>query len=416
MSDAYARVILPAGSPLFEEGEAGRAAYLIVEGGIEIFLRREGGEVRLATRGAGEIVGEMALLDAGPRSASARAASDCSLIPITEDQIRYRTSQLDPILRMFLGVVLARYRDLMPLLNRSGPGSDLAAGTAPVGSNAAIARLMMERDLRRGLEAGELELFFQPIVRLASGSIAGFEALMRWRHPERGLVPPIEFIPVAEESGLIVEITQWALSEVGRVLPEIMRAALHNVAELEGPPFMSVNVSGHDLALVGFPATIADMLARTGLAPESLKIEITESILMHDPAKAAQALELCRESGMGIAIDDFGTGYSSLSYLTNLPITTLKVDRAFVQAMMREPRSRKVVQTILRLADELGIPVVAEGIEAEAEAEALVAMGCAFGQGYLFGRPTPLPETLTLTRAWRRDRRLGPAFPSAARA
>ncbi|HEX8417573.1 MAG TPA: EAL domain-containing protein [Methylobacterium sp.] len=399
MPDSYARVTLPAGSILFEAGETGEAAYLIMEGGLEIFLRRDGREIRLATRGAGEIVGEMALLDSGPRSASARVTAACSLILITEDQIRHRTRQLDPILNMFLGVVLARYRDLLPLVNQAAP-HQASAAPASASTGEAIDRLVMERELRRALNQNELALFFQPIVRLDSGAIAGFEALMRWRHPERGLIPPLEFIPVAEASGLIVELTQWALAEVGRLLPEIMRTALGNVAGLEGPPFLSVNVSGHDLALVGFPATIADMLARTGIAPERLKIEITESILMRDPGRAAEALELCRKSGMGIAIDDFGTGYSSLSYLTTLPITTLKVDRAFVQAMLGEPRSRKVVQTILRLADELGIPVVAEGIEEPAEAEALVAMGCAFGQGYLFGRPVPLAETLALIRGW----------------
>ncbi|KQT18880.1 cyclic nucleotide-binding protein [Methylobacterium sp. Leaf399] len=406
MPDTYARLTLPTGSVLFEEGEVGRAAYLVMDGEIEIFLRREGGEVRLATRGAGEIVGEMALLDAGPRSASARVARDCSLIPVTDDQIQHRIAQLDPILRMCLGVVMARYRDMLAMVNRTTlphpePSRAAAPADQPVHSTqmqAAIGQLVMERELRRALDEGELVLFFQPIVRLDSGRFAGFEALMRWRHPERGLIPPLAFIPVAEASGLIVEITRWALAEVGRVMPEIMLAALQNPQAVEGVPFVSVNVSGHDLALISFPAMVAEMLATSGMAPESLKLEITESILMQDPRAAADALTRCRDTGMGIAIDDFGTGYSSLSYLSTLPITTLKVDRAFVQAMLGDPRSRKIVQTILRLADELAIPVVAEGIEIPAEAEALTAMGCAFGQGYLFGRPVPLAETLALVR------------------
>lgn len=401
MPDPYARLTLPAGAMLFEEGEAGHAAYLIMSGEIDIFVSRGDREIRLATRGTGEIVGEMALLDAGPRSASARVTSTCSLVLVTEDQIHGRITQLDPILRMCLSVVLARYRDLLPLVNHAAPTPEAnRMPLAPHDMEEAIGRLVMERELRRALGANELELYFQPIVRLATGRLAGFEALMRWHHPERGLVSPVEFIPVAEASGLIVELTQWALAEVGRVLPEIMIAALHNVAAVEGPFFMSVNVSGHDLALTSFPKTVADMLKRTGLSPENLKLEITESILMRDPTRAAATLLQCRESGMGIAIDDFGTGYSSLSYLSTLPITTLKVDRAFIQAMLGESRSRKIVQTILRLADELSIPVVAEGIEEQAEAAALIEMNCAFGQGYLFGRPTALAETLWVARTW----------------
>lgn len=403
---------------LFAEGEAGQAAYLIMDGEIEIFLNREGDEIALANRGIGEIVGEMALLDAGLRSASARVVADCSLIPITEDQIQHRLTQLDPIMRMCLSAVLERYRDMVSLVSKAAlPRQTSAAeqaetppddrSTTPDTSERqghsdrmkeAIGQLVMERELRRALDQGELELFLQPIVRLSTGRFAGFEALMRWRHPERGLVPPLTFIPVAEASGFIVELTRWALSEVGRVMPQIMLASLHNPQAVEGTPFLSVNVSDHDLALVDFPAMIARMLETSGMAPESLKLEITESILMQDPRQASDTLEQCRDTGMGIAIDDFGTGYSSLSYLTTLPITTLKVDRAFVQAMLGDARSRKIVQTILRLAEELAIPVVAEGIEQPAEAEALTAMGCDFGQGYLFGKPVPLTETLALIR------------------
>ena len=253
---------------------------------------------------------------------------------------------------------------------------------------------------RAGIESREFELHFQPIVRLQTGQLAGYEALMRWRHRTRGLVSPAEFIPVAESSGLIVELTKHALDEVGRVLPELMLAGLTNAKAIEGPLFMSVNVSGHDLAAASFPQMIADFLARTGILPGSLKIEVTESMLMKDPERAAAALAECRDAGLGIAIDDFGTGYSSLSYLSTLPVTTLKIDRAFVRTLLSDHTSRRIVQTILRLADELSIPVVAEGIEQAAEAEALAEMGCAFGQGYMFGKPMPLEAAIAATRCW----------------
>ena len=229
---------------------------------------------------------------------------------------------------------------------------------------------------------------------------------MRWHHPQRGLVCPADFIPVAENSGLIVGLTNWAMEEVGRVFPEIMLAGLNDPPRIEGPLFMSVNISGHDLAAASFPQMIAEIAERTGIAPGSLKIEVTESTLMKDPERAAATLAECRQAGFGIAIDDFGTGYSSLSYLSTLPVTTLKVDRAFVRAMLSDQTSRRIVQTILRLAEELDIPVVAEGIEQAEEADILTDMGCAFGQGYLFGRPMPLDAAVATTRTWALQRTL----------
>ena len=261
--------------------------------------------------------------------------------------------------------------------------------------------MMTERALRLALDRNEFELYLQPIVHLGTEALAGFEALIRWRRPENGLVHPMAFIPVAEASGLIVEITRWVVSEVGRIMPEIMMAALQNPGATDGPLFLSINVSGHDLARASFPEMVGEMLRTTGIAPSTLKLEITETTVMRDPVGATEALSQCREAGMGVAIDDFGTGYSSLSYLSKLPITTLKVDREFVRAMLTTPSNRKIIQTILRLADEIGVPVVAEGIEEPAEAAALAEMGCAFGQGYHYGRPEPLAETLALIKAWR---------------
>jgi EAL domain-containing protein (putative c-di-GMP-specific phosphodiesterase class I) len=398
-------LFLPSGALLFQEGDAGAAAYLIEAGQVEIFLRRDGRDRTLALRGTGEIVGEMAIIDGRPRSASARAAQDCTLVPVTSEQLTQRSMAADPILRMVLGVAIDRCRQTLAAL---GPTQvAFASGAAPSFetwvpgpvSDAAIGTLRLEREIRRALRQREFVLFFQPIVHLRSRRLAGFEALVRWRHPERGLVPPGAFIPAAEAGGLIVELTAWCLAEVGRVLPDILAAASANPGAVEGP-FVSVNVSGHDLAQAGFSDSLQSLLRATGVAPSALKIEVTESTLMQEPKRACMALGACRALGMGIAIDDFGTGYSSLSYLSTLPVTTLKVDRSFVQPMARNPTSRRIVGTILRLADELGISAVAEGIEHEAEAAALAAMGCEYGQGYLFGRPAPLRATIDLIGGW----------------
>ena len=411
MEDPSAHMTLAAGDVVFEEGEAGPFAYLIVAGRVALFLRRDGVEVPIAEHGAGEIFGEMAILSADARTASARAIEDCVLVPVSAEQIQHRLLQTDPILRLCLDVVMARYRETIALLMEHGPVASmpfLGADPSPAAKadfEASIATVLLERALRRALDRGEFELFLQPIVRLETERLAGFEALIRWRHPERGLVSPLEFIPVAESSGLIVEITEWVVSEVGRIMPEIMLAALQNPAAVDGPLFLAINVTGQDLARAGFPEMIGAMLRTTGIAPETLKLEINESTLMRDPAVASEALAVCRAAGIGIAIDDFGTGYSSLSYLSTLPITTLKVDRAFVRAMLVDPCNRKIIQTILRLADEIGIPVVAEGIEEPAEAAALVEMNCAFGQGFHYGRPVPLEDTLSLIKGWKASTR-----------
>jgi EAL domain-containing protein (putative c-di-GMP-specific phosphodiesterase class I) len=401
MDASLDRIALPAGTLLFAEGDSGTAAFLIVSGCLEIFLPRDGLEIVLASRGAGEIVGEMAILDSRSRSASARAVVDCELVIVTANQIKHRIAETDPVLRMFLGVVIARYREMVGMIDsgdrRQTPRSLIARDDE---FEASVGALSMESELRRSLRGDEFELFFQPIVRLSSQRLAGFEALLRWRHPTRGLIAPSDFIPIAEASGLIVEITAWCLKAVGVAFPEILAASLSNAGAVE-PLFLSVNISGHDLSRAAFVGSLAEMLESSGLAPESIKLEVTESVLMKDPKTAIEALEACRKLGVSIALDDFGAGYSSLSYLSTLPITTLKIDRSFVRSMINSPASRKIIQTILRLADELEILVVAEGIEDTEEAWLLSNLGCAFAQGYLFGKPMPLAQALDVTRSWR---------------
>jgi EAL domain-containing protein (putative c-di-GMP-specific phosphodiesterase class I) len=401
MDASLGRIALPAGTPLFAEGEAGSCAFLIASGCIEIFLRRDGCEVLLANRGPGEIVGEMAILDSRPRSASARVVADCELVVITANQITHRIAGTDPVLRMCLGVVIARYREMIGMIDSRDRRRVPRVGAAtPNDFDAALGTLSLEGELRRALLRGEFELHFQPIVRLPTPRLAGFEALLRWRHPTRGLIQPGDFIPIAEASGLIVDVTAWVLKEVGRTFPAILAAALHNVGPVERL-FLSFNISGYDLSNDSFVQSVATMLETTGIGPGDLTIEVTESVLMKDPAKAVAALEACRRTGLAIAIDDFGTGFSSLSYLGTLPISTIKIDRSFVHSMVEAPASRKIIQMILRLAEELGRPVVAEGVEDGRQARLLADLGCAFAQGYLFGKPLPLAPTLELTHHWR---------------
>jgi diguanylate cyclase (GGDEF)-like protein/PAS domain S-box-containing protein len=245
-----------------------------------------------------------------------------------------------------------------------------------------MARLQLETDLRHALERGEFRNFYQPIVNLASGEIAGFEALLRWQHPTRGLLGPIEFIGVVEETGLIREVGWWNLSEACRQIGEWRTASKTNRDLI-----ISVNLSAKQFLQPNLVADIANLLREINLPPEALKLEITESTVMKDPAGAVAMLQEIKSLGVRLAIDDFGTGYSSLSYLHRFPLDTLKIDRSFISSMDDDGDGMEIARTILPMAKNLRLDVVAEGVETLEQFELLKKFNCAFGQGYYFSRP-----------------------------
>ncbi len=216
-----------------------------------------------------------------------------------------------------------------------------------------------------------------------SDGLVGWEALVRWHHPERGLIPPSEFIPVAEETGLIVPLGRWVLEEACR------QARLWQPAASGTPLIMNVNLSGRQFQQPSLVADVNEALDAAGLDPRSLKLEITESVVMQDVDAASAILAALSEVGVRIAIDDFGTGYSSLAYLKRFPIETLKIDRSFVSGIVNDPHDAAIVRGVVALAKSLGLTVTAEGIETIAQQRQLVEVGCDLGQGYLFGRPAP---------------------------
>lgn len=244
--------------------------------------------------------------------------------------------------------------------------------------------LSLASDLTGALERDELSLEFQPIVNLATGRPAVVEALLRWHHPVRGMVPPTEFIPIAESTGLIVPLGRWVLEQACR-WAVTWRKTLPDLR-------VSVNVSVHQLREPGFARDVAVAMSRTGLPTDALILEVTESALISDQDGTIETLEAIKESGVDIALDDFGTGYSSLSNLHNLPLAVLKIDRSFVSGGQGR-RSDQLVRTVVDLGVAYGLDVVAEGIEDEAQLKKLVEAGCGFGQGYLLGRPMT-PEAL----------------------
>jgi diguanylate cyclase (GGDEF)-like protein len=252
----------------------------------------------------------------------------------------------------------------------------------PNQARAARRRFGIETELRRSIESGGLTLAYQPLIDLKSGAVAGFEALARWNHPQRGPISPAEFIPVAEESGLIVPLGQWALETA---LATLARWDCDNGAPL--PFAVSVNLSALQLArddLVGF---VAAALARHQLPGGRLTLELTESAIVQDPRRATTVLGGLKALDVSVAMDDFGTGYTSLAYLQRLPIDVLKIDRSFVSGMLGDGDSVAIVRAILSLASALGMSTTAEGIDAPGLAQALADMGCTHGQGFHFARP-----------------------------
>ncbi|MEA2462016.1 MAG: hypothetical protein QOH90_2193, partial [Actinomycetota bacterium] len=249
----------------------------------------------------------------------------------------------------------------------------------------ALARLDTESALRRGIARDELRIHVQPVVGIGDGAIQGFEALVRWDHPERGLVPPAQFIPLAEETGLIVPIGNWVVREVCRTL----RRWHHEL----GVPWVqcSLNLSVRHLQQPDLVATVADALREFDVVPDRLILEITESAVMEAGAGSVETLDRLRALGVRLALDDFGTGYSSLARLHRFPLDVLKIDRSFTAALGDDHQGASIAGAIVSLGQALGLVTVAEGIEDVSQQRALERIGCTFGQGYLFSRPQP-PE------------------------
>jgi diguanylate cyclase (GGDEF)-like protein/PAS domain S-box-containing protein len=265
------------------------------------------------------------------------------------------------------------------------------------GMSAAVTeRLDLENDLRRAVERDELRLHYQPLVDLATGRIVGLEALARWQHPTRGLVPPLSFIPLAEETGLILSIGRWVLETACR------QARAWQIEFPADPPMlMSVNLSAKQFARTDLVGQVSDILAETGLQPACLELEITESVLMDESDVGIQALQALRGLGVKLVLDDFGTGYSSLSYLKNMPLDTIKIDRSFVAELTGDNANLAIVRAVISLAHGLGIDVVAEGIETAEQLNRLRDLACDRGQGYYYARPLPADTLAGLLRAGR---------------
>ena len=246
-------------------------------------------------------------------------------------------------------------------------------------------KLTLEAELRHAIERDQLLLHYQPKVDATSGRIKGAEALIRWQHPQWGLVSPAQFVPLAEETGLIVPISDWVMQSASRQLGEWYRAGQTEFS-------LAINLSSPSFQQANLVSRVSDLLKTQAVPPAKLTIEVTESILIKDTSLALSTLSRLRELGVRISMDDFGTGYSSLSYLRHLPIDQLKIDRSFIKDITEDAEDTAIAAAIIALAQSLRLEVVAEGVETRGQVDLLTARGCRMMQGYYFSRPVPADE------------------------
>ena len=360
------------GEILYDMNEARDTAYLIELGHI---LLTDSNNQTINAK-AGEIIGEQALIEGGgDRQYRAVAVTDSVVYVITRDVIKKRITSSDPL----VAGVMQLFSEKLNIDMTDGHG--LTAHTEDKFLN----DLRMEQELRKAIQWKQFEPYLQPIVELSEGRIIGFETLIRWNHPDKGIIMPDQFIPIAERTNVVCEIDRCMLEASCHLVPEML-AALP-----EGHKrhiFVSVNLSGRHFDSESVVDMVRNAIDDAQIDPTHIKLEITETALIdHDDQKTIDILNALHDIGVTIALDDFGTGYSSLGYLHRLAIDALKIDRSFVRELTEDPRSESILNAIFGLAEQLELKVIAEGIETSNDLKALEKMGCLVGQGYHFSKP-----------------------------
>ena len=387
--DEFDREVFSGGQDVFRYGDAGDCAYLIEEGVVEILVVKQDGEHRIRLMGKGELFGEVSLIDYQPRTATVRAVERTTLVPIPRKLMAGLLEKTDPVLRHLLMVILERFRNR----NEDSASHVANAMLSPelvkrqkVVQGEATQKLALAHSMKRALLREEFQLYYQPICNLADGNVAGFEALIRWHHPKDGLIPPNDFLWVAEQTGLITEIGLWTLERACRDWK--MLKQFTNFAQ----PFFSVNLSVAQLNSEQLVNEVQDILTNQNINPAELKLELTESVMIEQHENALKVMQALTKLGCTLALDDYGAGHSGLTNLQRYPFSTVKIDRAFVDLALVSPQSREIVRSSIALSHSLGMSVVAEGVETEGVEALLQEMKCDFGQGWLFGRAAPLSE------------------------
>jgi EAL domain-containing protein (putative c-di-GMP-specific phosphodiesterase class I) len=382
-----------AGEVLYRQGEPSDCAWLVERGSIELVSVQGRREISHGVLGAGELIGELGMLDGAPRSATAIARGDAVLLAIEHDQFLERLESGDPIVRTLVDSLLRRTRSIIASLpaDVAIPAEDISCDDPTERSG--IEKIRLEAQLREALEAGTLEVRYQPLYDIPAGKVTSYEALVRWELPGRGAVSPAEFIKLAEETSLIVPVGEYVLDRVLGVLVGLRDAG----AQREDPdplPSIAVNLSARQLVEPGMARQIVARVQRAQLPAGALKLEVTESrMLEYGPVHAV--MQHCRENGVPFALDDFGTGYSNLTHLYKLDFEFIKVDQAFARHMFETPRAMALVESIVGMAHALGAQVITEGVETKEQLQRLRELGVRYAQGYLIGQAQPAEAVLS---------------------
>ena len=402
MFEGFEQLEFRARETIFLEGEEGDCAFLIESGAVAISTFKDGRQHLIGLLGEGDIFGEMALVDQAPRTASASAVTQTRLLRIPRRMLYAELSKGNSILEHLLRLILKRFRDLHYRLGDEGKLMDQdiseEAKSAFSSSRAnVIEYVQFASEIEKALSQDEFELYSQPIVTIADGTIAGFEALIRWHHPQHGLRPPGRFLTIAEYTSQILPIGIWTVERACRDLLHLLRAICERHGEAR-PLFISINLSAPQLMHMENGQRLADILHAADLSPASIKLEITETAMFDDPERAKSILDELEALGFQISLDDFGTGYSSLSYLQRFPVDDIKIDRSFVAQMLTDPSSMQIVRGAIGLARALELKTTAEGVGQQEAIDHLRRLGCSYAQGYFYAKPLKLDDAVAFIR------------------
>ena len=369
------------GETIFSEGDPGDWAYIIESGRVEVAVSVDGQPFPLRILTSGDVLGEMAVVDTAPRSASARALEETVCVAISSQQISERVQDADPVVKLLVNTLLHRIRSTPQVA--SSPQLKIPTGQPSSEEDGKVLdKMRLESELRAALDNQQLRPHYQPLVNIQTCQVLGFESLIRWFSPTRGHVSPGEFTSIAEETSLIIPIGQQTIAQACRDLVQFQAICRDRLL------FMSINVAPRQLAETDFLAELQTVINQYELEPSQIKLEVTERVFMEDPV-ALETLKTCRQAGFHIALDDFGTGFSSLNYLTRFEVDGFKIDRAFVQEILTNKRTQVLLKSMLTMAHGLNMQTVVEGVETQEQLEVLQQSGCDIGQGYLFGKPLP---------------------------
>lgn len=384
-------VHLEANETLFREGDTDEDVYIVESGQMALTQQSNGTSQVYALRERGGIVGALSVLTGLPRNVGCFATKDTTLIRVSKEIVFNEFQNLDPLLRACIETSLNFYDHL----HKTPDAPDTPKVFPPhIEADNALRNYQFEVDLIKAIKSNSFEMVYQPIVELTTGAIVGFESLMRWTHETRGAVPPNVFITAAEKLGVIAPLTDFAIAESCKTL-KLMNATSNKPR----PYFASVNISGDDIARNGFAEQLAFILDEHETAPEQIKLEVTETAIMPDTLVARANLKALKSLGCGLSIDDFGTGYSNLAHLKTLPLSALKIDRAFAGDAHRNHVSGCIVSMLVRLGAAMGVDIVAEGVETGDDVQALTSLGCNLAQGFFLHRPTTRESLISLIKA-----------------